>query len=60
MAYAEKLENKVIGAISGFKNGTKTVLEVTDAIKKLREANPGLADDYNKKLLEAIKAKENK
>lgn len=57
MAYEADLERKITGALNGYKNGTKTEVEVVTLIKKLRESNSGLADDYNKKLLIAIKAK---
>lgn len=57
MAYEVTLEKKITGAISGFKNNTKTAKEVNDLIAQLRKINPGLADDHNKKFVEAAREK---
>lgn len=57
MSYEETLERKVIGAISGFKNNTKTAKEVTVAIELLSAKNKLLAEDYQKKFVEAAREK---
>jgi hypothetical protein len=57
MSFENKLENKITGAIFGFKNGTKTVSEVNLLIKQLKEINPDLAEDYNKKFVLAAQSK---
>lgn len=55
---SEKLEKKVIGALLGFRNGTKTPREVLDAIENFKKINPHLADDYYKKFIAAAKVKQ--
>lgn len=52
-----ELDKKLTGALSGFKKGTKTAKDVTTLIKSMRTVNPAQADDWNKKLLEAIQTK---
>lgn len=54
---AKDYTQQLTGLLSGFKNGTKTAKDVTAVIKLVRVNNPSLADDWNKKLLEAIQAK---
>ena len=57
MAYEADIEKKIIGAMAGFKKGTKTAKDVVVLIKKLRESNTLMADSYNKELVEAINKK---
>lgn len=57
---SEILEKKVIGVLMGFRNGTKTATEVTVQLNALKAANPLLAEDYQKKFVEAARAKSEK
>lgn len=49
------LIKKINGGFVGLKNGTKEPLEVWKFIKKLREVNEHLADDYEMKYKEIVK-----
>ena len=44
----------------GFRSGTKTAAEVGEKIRALKAANPLLAEDYEKKFVEAARAKSEK
>ena len=44
------LEKKLTGLLFGIKQGTKSVTEAIPVLKRLREINPFLAEDYDKKL----------
>ena len=50
----------MIGALMGFKNGTKTAAEVTTILKAFKASNALLAEDYEKKFVEAARAKSEK
>jgi hypothetical protein len=54
---SEHLEKKVIGALLGFRHGTKTGAEVIHAITALRKSNPLLAEDYEMKYINLVKSK---
>lgn len=60
MANTEYIERKVIGVLMGFRNGIKTATEVTVQLNILKAANPLLAEDYQKKFVEAARAKSEK
>ncbi len=57
---SEILERKVIGALLGFRNGTKTASEVYTQLNAFKAVNPSLAADYERKFVDAAKAKAEK
>lgn len=48
------IEKKLSGAIFGIKNNTKTATDAEKWMQKLKEVNPLLVDDYQKKLAHAL------
>ena len=49
------LTKKLTGAIFGFKQGTKSAGDVQGLLNKLKNINPLLADDYEKKYVAAAR-----
>ena len=54
---SEILEKKVIGALLGFRHGTRTGADVMVALNSLKKSNPLLAEDYERKYIDLVKAK---
>jgi len=54
---SEHLEKKVIGALLGFRHGTKTGAEVIHILNVLKKSNPLLAEDYERKYINLVKSK---
>ncbi len=48
------IEKKLTGAILGIKLGTKTALDALPLLNKMKEINPLLAEDYEKKYIAAL------
>lgn len=48
------LEKKLTGAILGIKTGTKTKADAEVFLKQMEKANAALAEDFRKKIDEAV------
>jgi hypothetical protein len=51
------LEKKITGALLGIRLGTKTHTDAMDFIEKLRRVNRFLAEEFDQKLLNTIRAR---
>jgi hypothetical protein len=53
----ELLEKKLTSAIFGIKQGTKTSTDALGFLKRMKEINPLLAEDYEKKYIAALQSR---
>jgi hypothetical protein len=51
------IEKKLTGAIMGIKFGTKSVSDALPFLERLQNINPSLAEDYERKLNNAVEAR---
>lgn len=54
MGITEILERKLTGTISGIRRGTKTAQDGMTLLNRMKEVNPALAEDFEKKYNAAL------
>lgn len=54
MSITETLERRLTGVISGIKKGTKTAQDALPLLKRMKETNAYLAEDFEKKYIAAM------